>query len=107
MRIRTGLSPDAWRDDGPARARALAKPYTTINAAVVGEMAVIFVGPLPLTDSDRAKRRRRTEREKAAARDACGFVMRTGVPCARVHGHGDGHASRYAMDTEAARRRSA
>ena len=38
MRTRTGLTPDAWRDDGPQQAVAHAKPNSAVHADNVGSM---------------------------------------------------------------------
>jgi hypothetical protein len=42
MRIRTGLTPDAWRDDGPATPGRRIHGYVSVPVTVVGSMRPVM-----------------------------------------------------------------
>lgn len=66
MRLRTGHTPDAWDDQGPQQGRLTLMAYSSVHALNVGQMApVVSAGKMPVTPIEAARRRRRSEAQKA------------------------------------------
>lgn len=97
-RIRTGLSPDAWLDEGPsvAQIRAGWRPGGQIVTASKPPPSMTIHTPGEL-----ARKRRRAEELKAARQVCDAFMPMYGERCGRTPGHAYAHRTRAAMDNNA------
>ena len=110
MRIRTGHTPDAWRDLGPSVVDgAWDRPGSKVRgSAVIGDMVVPpSAGNIPLTPGQLRRKTERLERGRAerAARPICGAWMPIKKEnCARTQGHAYFHMTRENLEREMVRR---
>ena len=109
--LRTGHTPDAWRDEGPA-------PHVARHASFGGNTESAYIPyvrlPMVQSEAERAGQSRRAATRKARAaqadpppRPVCGMPLRNiGEPCARTPGHGWDHRSAAALEHARKMRRS-
>jgi hypothetical protein len=117
MRIRTGLTPDAWRDDGPSSVGG--KASGGVQVATVGFMTpIVSMGGTFMTNgsgtgwghglgglSVTAPRGIKYAPDPVA-KLLCGALMRGARRCARTPGHHWEHKDAISMELDAARRRT-
>jgi hypothetical protein len=109
--IRTGNTPGAWRDEGPAR-------HVPHGHGIRGNTVTGYVPfvkqPMVQSEAERSRQRRRSEALRGERlldrhrkeRPICGAAMRYNETCARTAGHRDSHRSRTVMDTDRASRQA-
>ncbi len=106
--IRTGHTPGAWRDEGPAI--HVPRPGHGIRGNTTSGFVPFVVLPIVQSDRERARTKLRGEALLRKERVLCGEPGRRigrlrdgkgdefGEPCARMKGHKDSHRSRTVMD---------
>jgi hypothetical protein len=102
--IRTGHTPGAWRDEGPAI--HVPRPGHGIRGNTTSGFVPFVVLPIVQSDRERARTKLRGENLVRKERVLCGAAMRYEETCARMKGHRDSHRSRTVMDADRASRQA-
>ena len=101
MRIRTGIKPGEWRDEGPGAALGMGTMGGSLVVAASGPQPTIFSITTPQRRAQMAAYRARKMAERR-----CGIAMkRAQEPCARLRDHRGDHQTAFQLENTARRKR--
>ena len=109
-RVRTGLTPDAWKEEQPSKARIYQNVYA-VTAEVIGAMYPIVTGNYPTAAIPAIVHREPPTIGRGSAwadKPRCARIMKGhGQPCARMRDHRGDHRTAAGLQLDSARRRAA